>query len=155
MGLLAFWRKDFTVQFTFDGFKRLLRLAKRLEQDEDDFASTLQRAMALYAHVASWKNNPLFRLAADGDHVPCRLKDCVVGPCGPYAYELDFCCSWREWVIIRRVLSESGDPDLSVTVGRALELLELKLDGRLPQLYAIDRRGEFEQVELPSATSLV
>lgn len=155
MSVLRPWEKDFHLWFTIDGFYRLLRLSKRLFDDETAEGRVIDQALALYKRAVEWEANPVFRKDRQGDYQPCHLGDFLRGPHGLYPYQRNYFSSWREWGAIQRLLKRSGDASLSVMIDRALELLEITMDGKLPQLYTFDNDFRYEPFELPLEKSFV
>jgi len=152
MSLVHFWRKDFSILLTVKGFQRLMRLAG---EDDDQECRVIDQALALYAKAVDWESNPVFRLDWQEEYQPCRLPDYVLGPCGPTAYLRKYYCGWQEWSAIKRLLVKSSDGSLSIMLERALELLEITLQQKLPQLYTFDNRMDFELTELPLDKTLI
>ena len=155
MSFFYFWRRDFEVLFTAEGRQRLSRLVNRLEGNEDSLARVIDRALALYAKAVDWESNPVFRKDSNGEFEPCQLGKYVLGPCGLYAYRHQYYCSWSEWRVIQRLLAKSQDGDLFIMIERALELLEITLDHKLPQLYTFNNQMDFEPTKLPLDATLI
>ncbi|MFH1046806.1 MAG: hypothetical protein V1738_00745 [Patescibacteria group bacterium] len=155
MSVIRFWRKDFSYWLTQNGLRRLLRLAKRLHGDEDKDCRVIDQALALYAVAVDWPAQPFFSLDSVGDYQRINLTDYILGPCGRLAYQRDLYCSWREWRAIRRLLAKSGDENISVMFERSLELFELVLDKKLPELFMLDKELELVPTEIIFGTRLV
>ncbi len=155
MSVLRPWQKDFHIWFTMDSFRRLLRLGEKLFNNEDAECQVINPALALYKRAVEWEANPVFRKDSQGEYQPCRLGDYVLGPQGAYPYKRDYYASRREWRVIQQMLKKSGDSSLSVLVSRSLELLEITVDGKLPQLYTFDNNLCFESFDFPLEKSIL
>lgn len=171
MHYLFFWRKYFSPRLTVVEHERLYRLAHCFTDKSDDIdsvaGSVLDRAFALYSQVADWRKNPLFKQESDGDFVPCRLKDLTTKSSEQRTIRLFFRCSWSEWKFLNRVLRDSNDDDLlnkiledpadsdlSIIADRALQLLEMVIDGQLSPLFVINNEGDFEPTTLEETRSV-
>lgn len=142
MSVLHFWRKDFVVWLTRKGDARLTRLCHMALFSGSD-SRVFDAALALYSKAVNWKSCPVFYLDDNNEYEPYYMTKLIEGPQGRFVWRYFYKCSWREWRLIRQLVEASGDDSLSVTVERALELLEKALEGSLPRLYEINERLDY------------
>jgi hypothetical protein len=135
----------FPLRLTVPGFLRWMRLIKKFGYKFEEENEVLYRALSLYSRVLDWKTLPLFVRKLDGRYEPCELaKELVAGPKGSWAYHRRYTVSVAQWVAMKHLLKQSDDAGMDHMVDRALELYERVTMGWLPELYSLDKFGEFE-----------
>jgi hypothetical protein len=154
MSVIRFWEKDYCVQYTFESYRRLIRLSEQLADEECSECRAINMALALFYKAVHWEDYPVFRRSFRGEYELINISDYALGPYGPYAYNFRYFSSWQEWFTIRRMLNAANIGDTSILFGRALELLELHFDGRLPDLYTFNNELDYVRYEYPLDSSL-